>query len=1015
MAKVVLRIKTNEGVDVFSGFTTVNETNNVSQSVEQWELVTENNGTNGKSLAKPLSLRDGFLGGKTTKLMSEKNKYNGFMFGATDIDARYNLHLTIYGKKIDKIVFLGDKNANQFPVEAIIDKDTENQKTIYSDDPTWVVAFEKESDSHTIEFTRWNRAYYNACLTTIKVLDKHLSLNKAWLKSLESVSQSTSDPNTIFYGVLPNTGNAVIYDNNGELLDFVNEKIISNNRTEVNLLVNDNNIQSHNILDSDYNIVDKTIEFQLSNDLQSWNDTYYNGYYYPGARTSAYSMLFSVLKSADKDITLAKFDKMLSNYYDFGITIKEYLENLIIDYPYLKSDTITNTINKFCLLAQINLYKNNNNELEFVSSRPRIFDLDTNSAIKIETKNQYSELKYSPITKNTYDNVDLLEKSVNDTLDTNANVFNYENYENYNWFEKDYAAVLYGDLNDAVFARRYARVETYYAKGKISFPKKSNYNLTEIKDVYPYTSGNDEQNNISISVDYELISVDSYVSADENFINNSYNDFYDISNKDSQFDILKYVPDAKVSFGSGKLEVPKLTVKSGLHSDSTKLEDKTSFVITDKGDYYEIDYNVLYGTFEGKYAYGDKYEQGTFKYASEFKNIKKYIGKKLKISFKGQKKEIVFEDSPELESQQNYINTKKSTGLQNNELLTPFTTFNSQKVLTIIKDNIKKDYFRGSAFGEITIACADYYNEKNEKVKNWANGEIINVGEFVIIDKDNEGNPVKASGTSSLPALWKVIGRKFRNDGVPLVDLQLQEVISSYIVKISPFVKFFSDNVLYESTVEISQNKEITIFSNDRIGYTKKLLLNGVEIKDGDSYFVKDDIVINAVYTPIVYTITYNLDGGENSSKNKTEYTIESDFYIHEATNKEGYIFDGWIDENGNYVTEIVPGTTGNITLTAQWTPTTYLLFYNWEDGILNPALGPVRYPGPEEFEYEQEFGLEHLYNPNNFIKLDSNGSVTHYGIGWNIDGEEIIDPNYYTTWKWGENKEATIIWTQVN
>ena len=79
------------------------------------------------------------------------------------------------------------------------------------------------------------------------------------------------------------------------------------------------------------------------------------------------------------------------------------------------------------------------------------------------------------------------------------------------------------------------------------------------------------------------------------------------------------------------------------------------------------------------------------------------------------------------------------------------------------------------------------------------------------------------------------------------------------------------------------------------------------------------DLVLYAKWTPVVYSITYNLDGGTNSSNNPETYTIESAFCFANAT-KQGYDFAGWFDENGNNVTSISVGTTGALVLTAHWT-----------------------------------------------------------------------------------------------
>lgn len=89
-------------------------------------------------------------------------------------------------------------------------------------------------------------------------------------------------------------------------------------------------------------------------------------------------------------------------------------------------------------------------------------------------------------------------------------------------------------------------------------------------------------------------------------------------------------------------------------------------------------------------------------------------------------------------------------------------------------------------------------------------------------------------------------------------------------------------------------------------------------------------------YYPTDYTITYNLDGGTNSSSNPDSYTVLYGVTFAEPT-KKGYDFLGWYDANGNKITGINEGcnatfsdtadlysklktrTTGNISVTAKW------------------------------------------------------------------------------------------------
>ena len=77
---------------------------------------------------------------------------------------------------------------------------------------------------------------------------------------------------------------------------------------------------------------------------------------------------------------------------------------------------------------------------------------------------------------------------------------------------------------------------------------------------------------------------------------------------------------------------------------------------------------------------------------------------------------------------------------------------------------------------------------------------------------------------------------------------------------------------------------------------------------------INADITLYAKWTPTQYTITYNgLEGATHS--NPTNYTIESETITFTAPSERiGYNFTGWNP------TSIAKGSTGNKTVTAQWT-----------------------------------------------------------------------------------------------
>ena len=92
---------------------------------------------------------------------------------------------------------------------------------------------------------------------------------------------------------------------------------------------------------------------------------------------------------------------------------------------------------------------------------------------------------------------------------------------------------------------------------------------------------------------------------------------------------------------------------------------------------------------------------------------------------------------------------------------------------------------------------------------------------------------------------------------------------------------------------------------------------NGVMIRSWDKEALT--ATLHAEWILTQYSITYNLDGGTNSSDNPSQYTVEDSTINLSNATKTGYRFMGWRNANGIMISTIPTGSYGNITLTAEW------------------------------------------------------------------------------------------------
>ena len=103
-------------------------------------------------------------------------------------------------------------------------------------------------------------------------------------------------------------------------------------------------------------------------------------------------------------------------------------------------------------------------------------------------------------------------------------------------------------------------------------------------------------------------------------------------------------------------------------------------------------------------------------------------------------------------------------------------------------------------------------------------------------------------------------------------------------------------------------------------GWYQKPADIGVKAKVEKLYMAKE-WKLYGKFTPIEYTIQYVYNDGKATSTNPTTYTVESDtITLADATGADwGKTFLEWHDENGQKITEIPTGSTGDRVITAYW------------------------------------------------------------------------------------------------
>ena len=152
-----------------------------------------------------------------------------------------------------------------------------------------------------------------------------------------------------------------------------------------------------------------------------------------------------------------------------------------------------------------------------------------------------------------------------------------------------------------------------------------------------------------------------------------------------------------------------------------------------------------------------------------------------------------------------------------------------------------------------------------------------------------------------------------------------------------PYTVTFKDGEETLYTLEVADGELLKLpVVDERTGYT----FDGWYIRDEkvtSKYIVKSNLELIAKWKASDYTITYILNDGVNSEKNPKGYDVEIETIKLENATKTGYTFGGWYTDKActetNKVTEITKGSTGNITLYAQWTANKYTVKFDANGG----------------------------------------------------------------------------------
>lgn len=345
-------------------------------------------------------------------VVEDEENPSEFIWGIVPSSGEYNVKLTFTeATALRFLTITGDTVVGQYPTEAILNGST----TITNNSPIWTIDFGTQSDTHTIEFTKWSKINYNACLSKISVTTRYIELGKEFINSFSSLTQSSVNNSNINYGVVANSGNADINDINGVLETYVKNGVIESSNVKIELFANENPIQTHITTDSEYIENGKNLVLQLTNDVEKYKNINYEAanYNIKYSKTLS-SIVFSYFSNygfvEGKDYYLYNniyFEENNGGYTN--LTPALLFNRIEIKNPYFLNYSLEHFLKCVCEISQMQCVKDNKNRLIFVPVSPFINDF---YPIHIPKYAQIEEPQRNLFVKNKFNNVSFTRKEL---------------------------------------------------------------------------------------------------------------------------------------------------------------------------------------------------------------------------------------------------------------------------------------------------------------------------------------------------------------------------------------------------------------------------------------------------------------------------------------------------------------------------------------------------------------------------------------------------------------------------
>lgn len=412
-----------------------------------------------------------------------------------------------------------------------------------------------------------------------------------------TTTQSTHAPKEIFYGGVPKTGSMKIDDPQREIVDKVIDGTFDLSDTTVKTYYNDKLQGVFKTSDSDYEENSGELSVSLVDNISNWNKIQFAGRDYSlraddTIKPNLYEILSYVLITTlkwDKSNTVmqADVDAMCSRTISVNMgaiikdmTVKQYLQRIIIPYDYLEADNLRSTVDKICAVAQLNYAETHESggvypkNIRFFNARPAKAASEKTIALPPSLQNAFPVRDV--LLKNRYDGITLAYKHTQTAREINSAIFSGNislAQTTVDGAVKKFNQLVYTDT----IMMAYTSISASYATINLTIPKLSKNNLRHTTKIY---YGATEQGNSQISTILKAKKITGDATAGRVSYNDiSYDDITQTFHKEETVTEEQLSPSISFSMGS-KNYIATIGTQSNILSEEIYTEDTSNYYIS---------------------------------------------------------------------------------------------------------------------------------------------------------------------------------------------------------------------------------------------------------------------------------------------------------------------------------------------------------------------------------------------------------------------------------------------------